>query len=106
MMAKPYVSSFVIPTPKGQMAFTSVVMDQADFDEVLVELKSKPLTGFTDEEWCTAVDRFQSAQHIPRVVRGSKTAWLFEKFNVKTDNLGVMVRGVGEKILNTIASSN
>ena len=98
-MPKPYIQVFYLA---GMGEIASVVMDQEDFDEVcenisgIIEVQSKERMA---EDQIAAI---RAARMIPAVKRGTKTEFLFDKFDVEQDLMCLCVRGHGERTLQQI----
>lgn len=92
----PYIQVF--NTPRGEMA--SVVLDLEDFEALIkdMELKVK-FSGVTELELHDKLMKCLEAKHIPLMARGSQTAFIFERFDVKASYLSVIVRGEGANVL-------
>lgn len=71
---------------------TSVVMDQSDFDTLCddlegIQLRDGRSTSKSD------VDTIRASKHIPFMYRGTATEKFFDKYEVETDYMCVIVRG-------------
>lgn len=106
MRAKPSTQVFTVNMSGNAVDVTSVVLDKDDFDEILTELVDHKLSNMTDEEWLEAIESLRVNQCIPGVGRGNKTQWLFDKLNVKTDTMSIIVHDTTNKILAQIAANN
>lgn len=79
-------------------AITVIVMDQDVFDVCIdglaaqLALSESPMS---DE----AVRKLKSLGQLPIIGRGTRTEWLFERFGVGGSVMGLIVRGVGRKLL-------
>lgn len=91
---KPFIQVFSI---EGKL-FTSVVLDSDEFDRLLDEVARQPLGGLSEAAWAEQVSALRKLRNITAIGRGTKTQWLFDRFDVKTDTMGVMVRGQGMNV--------
>lgn len=71
---------------------TSLVIDKEEFDGLCDESVAKNLLQLHDTNTC------KNTGHIPLIMRGSKTAFIFERYDIKTDFVAVIVRGNGRKV--------
>ena len=99
-MAEPYLQTFEM---SGLGPITSVVVDHEDFEAVLDELVTRPVGGLPaqGDDWLRAVDAMRLAGHVPLVRRGTKTAWLFERFGVDREVvlMSLAKRGLASRML-------
>lgn len=103
-MAKPYIQYFQVNTHNIDI-LTSIVIDKPDFDAVCDEIfqhESKILSPSDAKPVLTedGVKALKEAGHIPLIKKGTKTQWLFDKFNIREDvsYLSMIVRGKGRQI--------
>ena len=94
-MAEPYVLVFTI----AGMDIASIVMDQADFDEVCDQLEGIFDIGSGERTGQEGIQAVREARYLPMVMRGTKTEFLFERFGVSTDRMSMCVRGFGRRML-------
>jgi hypothetical protein len=92
-MTEPYKTVFDMP---GFGKLTSVVMDQADFNELC-----DTFTGIYDVavKKRIAEERIadaKAAKIIPMISRGVKTQYIFDKYGIETDKASFIVRGHGK----------
>lgn len=88
-MSKPaYVQEFDF----GGKRLTSIVMDEDEFEKLVDELKEKWPREAATVEGCRA------AKHIPAIGRGTVTGFIFDRYNVKTDVISIIVRGMGPEV--------
>jgi len=92
MTKPPFIRHFKFPTQQGMINLCCVVMDQSEFNEVCDAIVEK---GSFDSQ---QAEKIKKIGHIPLVMRGTKTEFLFEKFNVEVDHLSLIVRGKGEEV--------
>ena len=84
----------------GPWFMTSVVVEYDEFREIVDALRSqsvKSQTGTTTND--RQFEWILQNEFLPLVVKGTKTEWLFHKYDIKTQYMGVMVRGAGMKFL-------
>ena len=82
--------NFICVLPNGDK-ITSIVLDQDEF-ESLADSLHKILSK-------EQVDRIKEAKHIPMISCGTKTAAIFDKFDIKTNLACFIVRGHGSELL-------
>jgi hypothetical protein len=98
-MAEPYVREFSI----NGKTITSVVLDKDQFDAFADGLLGLIVAnaGKENEVRCdqAQVDTIKRAGQLPLMGRGTLTEKFFTQFGVKTDLMGVVVRGTARKLL-------
>lgn len=87
--------------PDGNCAhgryITSVVVDQAEFDQFCDQIngvKDQAGSFLTPEQ----VQTIREAKHIPMMARGTATERFFKQWDVETKLMCVIVRGHGPKL--------
>lgn len=93
-MTDPYVRHFDFPDNKN---VTAVVLDKVDFDAVCDELFE--ILESWGQPAQQVIEAIKEAENIPAMVRGTKTQKFFDRWNVKTSMLSVIVRGAGMRVL-------
>ena len=98
-MAEPYKQVYNWP---GMGEVASIVLDQEDFDEVCEDIAG--IMNLADGERLAEeqVNSIRAARMIPAVKRGTKTEFLFEKFDVEQDLMCICVRGQGQRMMQQI----
>lgn len=101
-MTEPYVKTFTVNLPDGQLTMATIVMDQEDFDALVDELLAtqlhvKNLGANMDD---AIVQRLKEVGHIPMISRGLLTEFLFTRYDIQCDKAAVIVRGKGLQMLN------
>ncbi len=91
-MPAPYKREFVL----GSFSVTTLVLDRVDFESLVREIVSRGLIMADDAQ------SMLDAQLIPLIAKGTKTAFLFERFEVSTEKLSVIVRGASKTVLDQI----
>ena len=97
-MAAPYVREYTV----GGLHTTSVVIDQTDFDSFIDELAGVIDIVVGGRAGANELQRLKDAKFLPLMKRGTRTEKFFERWNVKTDLLSVIVRGTGPGLLSSI----
>ena len=97
-MPEPYLQVYNLPIGGEPTPFTSVVLDQEDFDVFVDQLSQVKLldTGETASE--EQIQALRKNKHLPMMLRGSVTEKFFEQWGVETDYVGVIVRGAARRI--------
>ncbi len=90
MSTPPYVKEFDL----GDIRVGTVVMDRSDFDKLVDDIRSS-MADIPPE----AFEAITKAGHIPLITRGTKTERFFQRYGIKCDKMGVMVRGHGRQVL-------
>lgn len=93
-MTAPYKKEYELPNGR----ITSIVMDQAEFDQLVDGIEKDPPSGVTKEH----IAAIRAEKHIPGIVRGTKTAWIFKRYDVETNIACVVVRGTSTALLNKL----
>jgi hypothetical protein len=91
MSEKPFVREFEMPDGR---VFASVVMDREDFETLIDELLAAEVEGLTPE----MAANVKKIGHIPMMARGTKTEFVFERFELSCNLLSMIIRGQGRKI--------
>jgi len=73
---------------------TSLVMSPEEFEECLARI-----THLVPE---SSLQAMRQARHIPAIMRGTKTKFLFDIYGVDTPKMGIIVRGEGPAILQNL----
>lgn len=83
----------------GHSEFTSVVIGREGFDALMDEMLANPVSYVTPEKWRESVEAMRQLGNLSAAGRGAKTEWMFQKFGVTTQIMGVMVRGQGANVV-------
>lgn len=86
-MTAAYIETFNIAGKE----ITTIVCDQTEFDQNIELLR--------DLGQDKAFETIKKSGHLPLCGRGTKTAALFNKYNIHTDLLSMIVRGKGPELL-------
>ena len=97
-MPAPYKKIFEF---KGKQ-LTSVVIDEADFMALADELGGIRNLHDNIPTKQEDIDRIKAARHIPMFGRGTKTEWIFDRFDITTDWAAIIVRGAASQVFNTL----
>ena len=97
-MTKPHLQKFIMPINDEPTPFTSVILDQKDFDTFCDELSDVKLldTGGTPSE--EQIELLREAKHLPMMMKGAMTKKFFDQWGVETEYLGVIVRGAARRM--------
>lgn len=105
-MPEPFKKEFMI----DDKPFTSVVMDQQDFDDLCDEIgrQQVQVAELSSRQRLTPqmLEAIKQSKHIPMVGRGALTEWMFAKFNVTTDLVSFIVRGQGPALMMQLMAQN
>jgi hypothetical protein len=82
-------------TPQGKI--TSLVMDRKEFDE-LMDLINK--SGLIEDYGVLA--QLRQVGHLPLVARGTKTEFIFDKYEIETEAFSAIIRGAAENVQNLL----
>ena len=89
-MPEPYIQIFTLSTEEGGLTeIASIVMDKTEFDELLDK------AGLSEKD----KKHLKANEHIPLIMRGTQTEWIFEQYGIQTQLITIIVRKAGEKIL-------
>jgi hypothetical protein len=98
-MPEPTIRIFTLPN-KAELAV--IVMDEDEFFALCDELRNVFFIDPHGEESGRAADTqiasLKAARTIPMISRGTKTEFLFERFEITQDKLSVIIRGHGQEI--------
>jgi len=98
---KPYVKEFQLT---NGTAFTSVVMDGDEFNSLCDSLSDIFDANSNNRVGNEQIAALKEAQHIPMIAKGTLTKFIFDKYDVKTDRVSIIVRGTGMKLFDDIMS--
>ncbi len=99
---RPYIDTFVLKGGAeimGQREFTAVVVDSDEYDVVMVMLLDHPPGNAEPGQWEESVAKMKWLRNIPAIGKGRLTEWLFTRYDVKTNVMGLMVRGEGQNVV-------
>jgi hypothetical protein len=91
MSEKPYIQEFEMPDGR---VFSSVVMDRDEFEALIDELVKAEIHGLTPE----VAEQVKRAGHVPMMARGTKTEFVFERYEASGKMISMIVRGQGRRI--------
>ncbi len=107
-MVKSSKPPFIQRMQFGEFDVTSIVLDQDEFDENIDTLKevfiyaANAISKEPERTVQIHIEQIKQAGHLPLCAKGTKTAHLFEKYNVETKHLSMIVRGKGEQVMKQI----
>ncbi len=78
---------------------TSIVCDQDEFNENIDSLKDVFCANLKEKASEDQIALIKKVGHLPLCSKGTKTIHLFEKYNVETDKLAMIIRGRGPELL-------
>lgn len=94
-----YTQSCTLPNGKK---VTAIVVDKDEFDEnidsLIDVLNFNTETGKPEKSQLDQLKLLKEAGHLPLCFKGTKTQHLFEKYNIKTEYLAMIVRGKGQEL--------
>lgn len=93
------VNDFRLPDGSG---ISVVVVDQAVFDECVDQLSGVFNAGAGERVGVEQAAMLKAIGNIPMIGRGTKTDFLFERFGVSGDRLGLVVRGFGKRVVREV----
>ncbi|MCH8326229.1 MAG: hypothetical protein IIB83_06690 [Bacteroidetes bacterium] len=94
-MPEPFIQVFNSPE-MGELA--SVVIDQADFNALCDELRGVFVVNMTKRAADAQIASLKAARTIPIIASGTKTEFVFERYDIKQDKMCVIVRGAGRSL--------
>ena len=95
-MTEPHKQTFQMPNGKE---ITSIVLDKTEFDQLIDGLKGI-MIGDTENQRAaqTQLDAIKAANTLPMISRGTKTQYIFEKYEIETNLACFIVRGTGKQL--------
>lgn len=95
-MPAPYKRTFQHPD-LGQS--TIVVVDKTDYDQDVEQLYD--VINLHNQQRATeeTINKIKQENRIPMIGRGTKTEFLFKKYNITTNTMGIIVRGYSKDLL-------
>ncbi len=98
-MAEPYIKQF--PLPNGN-SLTAVVLDEQEFFELVDSLAG--VFNIADPQNPERADnsmleQLKEARHIPMMSKGTKTAFVYDKYGIESQLASFIVRGHGPELL-------
>ena len=101
-MAESFKRTFQIPDGKE---ITSVVLDKTEFDQLIDGLKGIVISWFkggtidSNQRAAQAqLDAIKATNTLPMISRGTKTQYIFEKYEIETHLACFIVRGTGKQL--------
>lgn len=94
-------SVFDVRLPDGS-DISMVVVDQAVFDDCVDQLTGVFNAGAGERVGIEQAEVLKRVGNIPMIGRGSKTAFLFDRFGVVGDRFGLVVRGFGQRVIREV----
>lgn len=91
--------NFICVLPNGD-EITSVVLDLEEYESLIDILHNTDLGGVSLSK--EQADRLKEAKHIPMISRGTKTAFVFDRFDIKTNVACFIVRGHGPELFDQL----
>jgi hypothetical protein len=52
-----------------------------------------------------AIQRLRNMGHLPLVARGTKTEFLFQKYEIKTNFFGAIIRGAAKRVFRSLGNN-
>ncbi len=83
----------------GNIDITAIVCDQEEFNENIDSLKDVMCINLKERADSEQLELIKEMGHLPMCSKGEKTVHLFEKYNVESDKLSMIVRGKGKDLL-------
>lgn len=93
------VRDFQLPDGSG---ISVVVVDQPVFDECVNQLAGVFNAGVGERVGGEQAAMLKAVGYIPMIGRGTMTDFLFDRFGVSGDRLGLVVRGFGQKVVREV----
>lgn len=103
-MPAPYVKKFDLPNGKS---FTAVVLDEEEFFELVESLAGVfNIADPTKPERAdnSLLEQLKEARHIPMMSKGTKTAFVYDKYEIESELASFVVRGHGPQLLQQLIS--
>lgn len=84
----------------GPWKISSVVVSDDEFADLVLTIRGMSVRSYKGPHMEKAdVDAIEQARHIPLIYKGSITRFLFDRYNVQTPFMSVIVRGEGTTVL-------
>ena len=98
-MPAPYVKKFDLPNGDS---LTTVVLDEQEFFELVDSLAgvfniADPKNPQRTND--TMLEQLKEARHIPMMSKGTKTAFVYDKYEIESQLAAFVVRGHGPELL-------
>lgn len=95
-MPAPYKQTFKM----GSLVVTSLVLDKPEFDALC-----KEFIGIFPEITEEMVQRMIDMKQVPLMALGTKTKKFFDRYEIPTERMSVIVRGAGREVLERAIAS-
>jgi hypothetical protein len=95
-MPAPYKQTF----KAGGLVVTSLVLDKPEFDALC-----KEFIGIFPEITEEMAQRLIDAKHVPLMARGTKTQKFFDRYEIPTERMSIIVRGAGCEVFERVMTS-
>lgn len=82
----------------------AIVCDKEEFDSDVEKLAGVFAPNSNKRADEKIVNDLKKACHLPLCKRGTKTEFLFEKYNVKAEYITMVVRGYGKTLINNLCN--
>lgn len=84
----------------GPWKMSSVVVSDEEFADLVLTIRGLNVRSYKGPHMKKAdVDAIEQARHIPLIYKGSITRFLFDRYNVQTPFMSVIVRGEGTTVI-------
>ena len=105
-MVKVTKPAYVQRMKLGDFELTSIVCDKEEFDENIDTIKEVFCIKNGERAGQDQINTIKNAGHLPLCTKGTKTIHLFEKYNVETNLLAIIVRGKGKDLIKEIIKND
>ena len=99
---EPYKEVFLLP----QGPITSVVMDEDEFTNLVEDLTGIFNIASKERVDNSAKEALLKARHIPMIGKGTKTQFVFDRYEIETNLACFAVRGFAQKLVMDMISRN
>lgn len=99
---KPYKEVFQFP----QGPITSIVMDEDEFTSLVEELTGIFNIASKERVDDNAKKALLEAKHIPMIGKGTKTQFVFDRYEIETNMACFAVRGFAQELVMDMISRN
>jgi len=87
-------------TPYGQL--TSVVLDKNEFDALCEELQDVINLAVKERTTAAQIKQIKDTGIIPMIKKGTKTQFIFDRYNISTQVCAIIVRGKGQELMSEL----
>ena len=95
-----YVQVYTI----NNVQVAAVVCDKEEFNSNIEKLSGVFTINSSQRANERTINNLKEACHLPLCKRGTKTEFLFEKYDVKTEYITMIVRGHGKVLMNNLCN--